>query len=95
MDSEKKDKELSIQIGKLEDRLADLAAQWRGMPMDRQRIKEEYHATMRTLLSLGWDDYLDFDSILPDEHMPPEYMKNRLPERWGLLSSWTKKRTQK
>jgi hypothetical protein len=94
MDSGNSDQELSTEIRKLEDRLSDLAAEYRGMPGDRQRIKEEYHSTMKKLLSLGWDDFLDFESFLPTTDMPPEYM-SRHPfissNRWGSVSFGRKK----
>jgi len=73
MDSGNSDQEFSTEIRKLEDRLSHLAMQWRGMPGDHQRIKEEYHSTMKKLLSFGWDEFLDIDCELPNEDMPPEY----------------------
>ncbi len=63
-------------IRKLEDRLSSLALTWRSKPENRSEIKKEYHEIISILFSLGWDDYVDLEDELPNEHMPKEY-KNR------------------
>jgi len=63
-------------IRKLEDRLSILALSWRSKPENRSEIKQEYHEIISTLFSLGWDDYVDLEDELPDNHMPKAY-KNR------------------
>ncbi len=62
-------------IEELESRLCILALKWRSTANAeiRQEIKKEYHSIVRSLFSLGWDDYVDLDCELPDEDMPQEY----------------------
>lgn len=65
-------------IRKLEDRLSILAMTWRSMTENRDEVKREYHEIIAILFSLGWDDYVDIDCELPDEHMPKEYKYRNL-----------------
>ena len=53
------------------DRLSYLAGLWRRLKTDE--VAERYHAVLRTLLELGYREWLDVESELPDELMPPEY----------------------
>jgi hypothetical protein len=64
----------------LERQLAKLAAKWRGTKS--AKIIEQYHDVMNTLMELGWDDTLDMDAELPEEHMPKQYI-----ERHPLLEN--------
>ncbi len=69
---------INSELRKLELSLSDLAAEWRGNrgnPHRQAEIKRKYHDTMSLMYALGWDGYLDFDSELPEEHMPPEYLR--------------------
>lgn len=62
----------------LENRLADLAGEWRGVRrgVDGQDdIVREYHEIMEKLYSLGWDGILNIDDELPDRLMPEEYRR--------------------
>jgi hypothetical protein len=56
----------------LEGRLGYIAAAWR--TTYDENLVAEYHKTMKRLYELGWDDTLDFESLLPDELMPQEFM---------------------
>jgi len=57
----------------LGQKLADLAAAWRGTK-DPQLVRR-YQAVLLTLLELGWKDDLYVELELPDELMPPEYFQ--------------------
>lgn len=62
----------------LEDRLGELAAQWRAAAGDtasQARIVNEYHAAIDQLYALDWNGVLDFDAYLPIELMPTEYLQ--------------------
>lgn len=65
----------------LEDRLGDLAAEWRGVVEQSERasaIIHEYHATMERLIEMGWDASvaeLDYEDLLPDNIMPEVYLR--------------------
>jgi hypothetical protein len=64
------------ELNRLQSHLGHLAAEWRGAlgGAERQRaIVQDYHATMRRLYELGWDDILDIDAELPRDLMPEEY----------------------
>lgn len=63
------------QLRRLEVQVATLAGIWRGT-FD-SKIVREYHVIMGLLYELGWDGVLDFESELPDELMPDEYLKRR------------------
>lgn len=66
------------ELRRLEFRLGDLAAMWRGSydrPERQQAIMREYHQVMQSLYELGWDAELDMESHLPQEVMPAEYVK--------------------
>jgi len=71
--------------------LGRLAMQWRAArtPELQTEIAREYHAAVRRLYELGWDDVIDVDSQLPEESMPSEYLERHPPfygpiVRWGL-----------
>ena len=68
-------------IIQLEDRLGDLAGDWRsahGRPEQQAALVRAYHATMEQLFQLGWDAgvaNLGYEQTLPDELMPAEYLR--------------------
>ena len=65
-------------LRQLEFRLGDLVGEWRGSfdsSLKQEQIVQEYHSTMQLLYDLGWDDILDAESELPDQLMPPEYLR--------------------
>jgi hypothetical protein len=71
---------VSVTTAALEQRLADLAADWRtGMPDERGALAETYAETLDALYARGWDELLDVESMLPDAVMPPAYVA-RHPE---------------
>ena len=53
------------------NRLAYLAGLWRRLKSDE--VVTRYHAVLRTLLELGYREWLDVESELPQALMPPEY----------------------
>ena len=60
----------------LHSHLAYLAIAWRGanrLPELRLNIVEEYHQILEYLYSVGWDGFLHFEAMLPDEFMPEEF----------------------
>ena len=63
---------------KLEDWLSVLAGTWRNGLENRDEIKREYHEIVSILFSLGWDNWVDLEDELPDEHMPKEYYNRNL-----------------
>lgn len=79
MDSENQNNKLDLQIRELESQLCILAMEWRStVDIDnRKEIKEKYRSTVVLLLSLGWDDYLDWDCELPTTDMPEEYFRRQ------------------
>lgn len=77
--------------GKLEtlSDLGRLAASYRGyigQDSERKTIVEEYERKMKYLYASGWDDIVDMEDELPEEHMPKIY-KDKHPLRknvyWG------------
>ena len=67
-------------LGVLEDKLSDLASQWRGATrrkesMKAQKLVQQYQATLRYMIELGHDDFLDAETELPDALMPEEYFE--------------------
>jgi hypothetical protein len=73
-------------VSVLEQRLADLAADWRaGTSEQRERLAKTYAETLDALYARGWDDLLDVESMLPDAVMPPAYGE-RHPE--AARSDW-------
>lgn len=59
-----------------EERLGQLAFQFRGARRDdeRKKIAEEYAATVKRLIdSGGWDEAPPPEDQLPDAHMPPAF----------------------
>jgi hypothetical protein len=76
----------------LEQRLADLAADWRiGTPDDREVLAATYAETLNVLYVHGWDDLLDGEGMIPNEMMPADYFV-RYPEagpsNWSVSLSW-------
>jgi hypothetical protein len=69
------------ELRRLQMYLGYLAADWGTYESEeRQReIVKEYHRTFNLLYSLGWDGIIAFESELPEELMPEEYLK-RHPE---------------
>jgi len=65
------------------DRLTYLAGYWRETKSDI--VKDRYHAVLKTLLELGYREWLDVESELPHQHMPPEY-EQRIQEADALKS---------
>jgi hypothetical protein len=63
---------LDPQLRRLEGHLGYLAAIWR--ETHDPKILKEYYITVKLLYELGWDGTIDFESMLPPEHMPPEFM---------------------
>lgn len=63
----------------LEDKLCDLAAEWRGSLKRRVEIKQEYEAIFQELYELGWDGFIELECELPAEHLPKEYLKKIHP----------------
>ena len=57
----------------LQSKVGELAMKWRGSKDDK--IVQQYHATLKCLIALGWEGYLDVDAELPDELMPKEYFE--------------------
>ena len=53
------------------DRLAYLAGYWRETKSDV--VKDRYHVVLKTLLELGYREWLDVESELPHQQMPSEY----------------------
>ncbi len=70
----------------LETQLGRLAMRWRavGTPELQAEIAREYHAAVRRLYELGWDDVIGVDSQLPEESMPSEYLE-RHPLFYGPI----------
>lgn len=72
-------------VWELEDRLGELAAEWRAAAGDaprQARIVQAYHGALEQLSTAGWDGALDFEAYLPDELMPVAYLRRvRQPAR--------------
>jgi hypothetical protein len=67
-----------VLLNALEQRLSDLAADWRaGTPEERAVLAVTYAETLDALYAHGWDDLLDVESMLPDAVMPPGYFERR------------------
>lgn len=65
-------------IEELESLLCDLAGTWRGSrgkSIVQDEIVREYHETMATLYTLGWDDILHWECELPEHLLPAEYIR--------------------
>lgn len=60
----------------LEDKLAHLAAEWRGTDnlQMMETLVHQYQAVLRCMIDLGYRDWLDIEAELPDELMPAEYL---------------------
>lgn len=54
-------------------------------------IVKQYHAVFYCLTSLGWTGGIDFDSQLPEELMPPEYLERVAKAMQEYLSSLSQK----
>ena len=63
----------------LQNRLAYLAGLWRRVKSDE--VVERYHIVLKTLLELGFREWLDVESELPRDLMPPEYRRLILEAR--------------
>lgn len=63
-------------IHKLEHKLSDLAAMWRGNKTSprAETIVRQYQAVLRCMIELGFREPLDTDSELPNRLMPSEYL---------------------
>lgn len=65
----------------MEDRLSELAAEWREVaenPESASAIVHEYSATVERLIEMGWDASvaeLDYEDLLPDNLMPDVYLR--------------------
>jgi hypothetical protein len=76
-------------IQKLEHKISELAMRWREQPEKREAIRREYHATLDTLYSLGWDEILDIDCELPEADMPHEYKRRHPYTKTNRLGSFS------
>lgn len=69
------------ELFRLESRLSQLAAGWRGardQPERQAWFVREYHATMNQLIAHGWDVRLaglDAEDTLPEALMPETYRR--------------------
>ena len=69
------------ELFRLESRLSQIAAGWRGardQPERQAEFVREYHATMAQLITQGWDVRLaglDPEDTLPDALMPEAYLR--------------------
>lgn len=71
----------------LEQRLADLAADWRGeTAAGRAALAVAYAETLDALHACGWDDLLDVESMLPDALMPEVYF---VRHREAVATDWS------
>jgi hypothetical protein len=58
----------------LERKISELAMKWRGTK--DAKVVEQYQATLKCLIALGWETDLDADAELPDRLMPKEYFEH-------------------
>ena len=69
----------------LERQLERTAATWHGASQDRRpALEQQYAAILDQLYALGWDDYIDMQALLPDEHMPEMYFQRHPEARNGI-----------
>jgi signal transduction histidine kinase len=63
-------------LADLETELGLLAARWRGAtdPQEAERIVHHYQILLRSMFALGYQNWLDVESELPDRYMPEEYI---------------------
>ena len=64
----------------LEDKLSDLAAQWRGASRRgeaaiAEAVVQQYQAVLLCMIELGHNEFLDAETELPDRLMPPAYFQ--------------------
>jgi hypothetical protein len=55
------------------DKLQYLAGLWRRLKSEE--VVRRYQAVYITLAELGYDEELDVESLIPDQHMPKEYFE--------------------
>jgi hypothetical protein len=63
-------------LDNLETKLGSLAARWRGAgnAQESALLVRQYQAVLRTMIELGYHQWLDVESELPDEYMPADYL---------------------
>lgn len=64
----------------LETKINQLTPSWRSAALNNETEKakaivRQYQVVLRCMLELGFTQELDIDAELPDELMPPEYLK--------------------
>ena len=64
----------------LEDKLSDLATQWRGANSRgeteiAEAVIQQYQAVLLCMIELGHNEFLDAETELPDRLMPPVYFE--------------------
>jgi hypothetical protein len=70
------------EIRRLYERLGSLVSDYHHDLPNRPAIIRDYEQTMLRMYELGWDDILDWESVLPDEDMPAPYMRRVGPTAW-------------
>ena len=66
---------MNMELDAMELELSDFAACWRGAAESaRGEIVLHYHAILRCMIELGFNQALDLDSELPRRLMPQEYL---------------------
>lgn len=63
-------------LDSLETKLGSLAARWRGTNTieEAATLVRQYQSVLRTMIELGYHQWLDVESELPDEYMPADYL---------------------
>ena len=70
------------EIRQLYEHLGHLVSVYHCDFINRPNTIREYEQTMMRMYDLGWDDILDWESELPDDAMPIEYIRRVGSSEW-------------